>query len=47
MPSKAELAGVPDPRGAVVVGVIAQDDADPTPAQQPRWASLSVEERQT
>jgi hypothetical protein len=44
---QAELAGVPDDRGAIIVILIAQDDAEPTPAQQPHWAPLSVEEQQT
>jgi hypothetical protein len=37
---------VQEDRGAVIVGVIAQDDAEPVPAQQPRQPLLAVDQRQ-
>jgi hypothetical protein len=44
---EAHAARVPEGRGAVLVGVVAQNDAEPAPAEQPRQALLAVDQRQS
>jgi hypothetical protein len=39
---KAHAAGLAEDRGAVIVGVIAEHDTEPAPAQQPRQPLLAV-----
>jgi len=43
---KAHAARVPEDRSGVIVGVVAEDDAEPAPAQQPRQALLASAKRQ-
>jgi hypothetical protein len=33
---QAHAADLPEDRGAILVGVVAEDDAKPAPAEQPR-----------
>src|ERR1700733_15159416 len=42
---QAHDAGLPEDRGAVLVGVVPQDEAEPTPAQQLRQPLLAVSQR--
>jgi hypothetical protein len=42
MPFETHDASLPKDRGAILVGVVAKDDAEPAPAQQPRQPLLAV-----
>jgi hypothetical protein len=47
MPLEAHLAGLPEHGSAVVVDVVAEHDAEPATAQQPRQTLLAVAKRQS
>jgi hypothetical protein len=45
-PLKAHATSVHEEQGAILVGLVTEDDADPPSAQQPRQPLLAVSQRQ-